>query len=116
MPIRFSWNPSMTWPLVGKSEGREGKLISHVAEEVIGRPAAVPTLIRGAAGFTFIMGASGVRKKLLAPESTIAVFCLIWRREANLANVALYDLCGEGGLRLEGEINDFYLECYIGYL
>ena len=44
IPTRFSWNPLMTCPLMGKSKGSsDNKANSHVVVDVIGGPAAVPT-------------------------------------------------------------------------
>ena len=73
IPTRFSWNPGMTCPEVGKSEGRLGRANVHDADEVVGGPVAAPTVMAGALGFRFAMGALGVRKMLLAPESIRAV-------------------------------------------
>ena len=77
IPTRFSWNPLMTCPLSGKSEGSsDDRANSHVLVDVIGGPEAAPTLM-GCALFTIlIMGASSVRKMLVAPESNKAVVCL----------------------------------------
>ena len=37
IPIRFSWNPFMTCPLIGKSEGSSDDIAnSHVVVDVIG--------------------------------------------------------------------------------
>eukprot|EP00957_Ditylum_brightwellii_P144597 11014930-Ditylum_brightwellii.AAC.1 len=63
----------MTWPGVGKLEGTSVSARSQDADDQIGGPAAAPTVIAGAAGLIFVMGAVGVRKILLAPESINAV-------------------------------------------
>ena len=123
MPTRFSWNPLMTWPDRGKSEGTSVSAKSQDADDRIGGPAAAPTVIVGATGLIFVMGAVGVKKILLAPESISAVVRLSRRRNLraeylrrNLSQGE--DRCsiaseeGEGGkvgggagLQLEGKIN-----------
>ena len=46
---------------------------SHEAEDLIGVPAAAPTVIVGATGLTFVMGTVGVKNILLAPEKVNTV-------------------------------------------
>ena len=63
----------MTCPLSGKSEGSSEDIVnSHVVVDVIGGPAAAPTLMGCALFITFVMGASGVRNISVAPESNMA--------------------------------------------
>ena len=57
-PTKFSWNPGITWPVVGNSEGSSVINRSHILAEVIYWPEAVPTRIRGAVGYTFFLVAS----------------------------------------------------------
>ena len=116
--MSFGWK-------VGR-ERRQSQITSR--RYIIGGPAAAPTLILGPTGFTFALSESGVRKILLAPESTIAILrlsSLRWQRNANyLFNLShlLGDLVGGtssggtlcdsglvGGLQLEGETNDMAL-------
>ena len=77
----------MTWPDLGKSEGTPVNAKSHEADDLMGGPAAAPTVIVGATGLTFVMGAVGVKKILLAPESINAVVRL--SRRSNLRAVYL---------------------------
>ena len=113
----------MTWPDQGKSEGTFVSAKSQDADDRIGGPAAAPTVIVGATGLIFVMGAVGVEKILLAPESISAVVRLSRRRNLraeylrrNLSHGE--DRCsivseeGEGGkvgggagLQLEGKVN-----------
>ena len=65
----------MTCPLVGKSTGSD-RSKSQVAVDTVTGPVAAPTEICGDVVSTFFLGASGVRKILLAPESTRAVVAL----------------------------------------
>ena len=75
----------MTWPDVRKSEGTSLSARSQEAVDRIGGPAAAPTVIVGAAGLTFVMGAVGIKKILLAPESISAVVQLSRRRDLRTA-------------------------------
>ena len=68
----------MTWPKVGKYEGRLGKANAHAADDVMGGPAAAPTVIVGATWFTFAIRATGVRTILLAPKFMSVVVCLLF--------------------------------------
>jgi hypothetical protein len=54
-------------------EGTPVNAKSHEAEDLIGGPAAAPSVIVGGTGLTFVMGAVGVKKILLTPESINAV-------------------------------------------
>ena len=69
----------MTCPPVGKSAGSD-RSKSQVADDTVGGPVAAPTVICGDVVLKFFLGASGVRKILLAPESTRAVVDLCCRR------------------------------------
>ena len=60
-----------------------------MADDTVGGPVAAPTVICGALVFTFFLGASGVRKILLAPESTRAVVDLCCRCSRRVANFRL---------------------------
>ena len=77
----------MTCPLIGKSEGSlEDIANSHVVVDVIGGPAAAPTLMGCALDTILTMGASLVRKISVAPESNKAVVrlsSLARQRKAN---------------------------------
>ena len=77
----------MTWPDLGKSEGTPVSAKSHEAEDLMGGPASAPTVIVGATGLTFVMGALGVKKILLTPESINTVVRL--SRRSNLCAVYL---------------------------
>jgi len=77
----------MTWPDLGKSEGTPVNAKSHEAEDLMGGPIAAPTVIVGATGLTFVMGAVEFKKILLAPESINAVVRL--SRRSNLHAVYL---------------------------
>ena len=77
----------MTWPDLGKSDGTPVNAKSHEADDLMGGPAAAPTVIVGATGLTFVMGAVGVKKMLLAPEPINAVVRL--SRRSNLRAVYL---------------------------
>ena len=87
IPTRFSWNPLMTCPLMGKSEGSsDDKANSHVVVDMIGGPVAAPTRMSSTLLIIFTFGASLVRKLLVAPESAQAVVrlsSLARRRAAN---------------------------------
>ena len=61
-PTRFSWNPGITCPLVGKYEGSLSIDRSHELADVIGCSEVVLTWIRGAVGSTLFLGASLVKK------------------------------------------------------
>ena len=64
----------MTCPLMGKSEGSsDDRANSYVVVDVIGGPAAAPTLMGCALVTILTMGPSLVRKMLVAPESNKAV-------------------------------------------
>jgi len=118
----------MTCLFVGKSEGSDGKSKSQVADERVGGPVAVPTLMCGDVLFTFFLGALGVSKMLLAPESTNAVVVLSRRRCQRAANFCLSfshlsggttvgvtsisltgGISGGGGLLLDGETSEISL-------
>ena len=58
---------------------------SQEAVDQIGGPAAAPIVIAGAAGLTFVMGAVGIKKILLPPESISAVVRLSRRRNLRAA-------------------------------
>ena len=113
MPTRFSWNPLTTWPDLGKSEGTFVIARSQEAADQIGGPAAAPIVIAGAAGLTFVMGAVGTKKILLAPESIRAVVCLSRRRALRMAylrrslshGVERGTIGIGAGLQLEGKAN-----------
>ena len=75
----------MTWPNLGKLEGKPVNAKSHEAEDLMGGPAAAPTVIVGATGLTFAMGTLVVKNILLAPESINAVVHL--SRRINLRAV-----------------------------
>ena len=59
----------------------------YEADDLMGGPAAAPTVILGATGLTFVMGAVGVKNILLVPESINAVVRL--SRRSNLRAVYL---------------------------
>ena len=67
MPTRFSWNSGITYPVLGKSAGRFGMARLHVASDVCGMPAAVPTYILEVVPSILDFGATGIRKMLLTP-------------------------------------------------
>ena len=87
----------MTWPDLGKAEGTPVSAKSHEADDLMGGPAAAPTVIVGATGLKFVMGAVGVKKILLAPESINAVVRL--SRRSNLRTVYLRRNLSQGGER-----------------
>ena len=112
----------MTCPLIGRSEGSSDDITnSHVVVDVIGGPAAAPTLMDCALVTTLTMGASLVRKISVAPESNKAVVrlsSLARQREANfrislshfagpfkgvLSLTESGGTCTRGGLLLVGE-------------
>ena len=57
-PTRFSFNPGITWPVVGNSEGSCDIARSQELLDVIGCPKAVLTWIRGSVGSAFLLDAS----------------------------------------------------------
>ena len=70
----------------------------------MGGPVAAPTVIVGATGLTFVMGAVGVKKILMAPESINAVVRL--SRRSNLRTVYLQRNLSQGEerwVRVTGE-------------
>ena len=77
IPKRVCLNDGMTWPVLGKAAGSIGMLSSAVPVDCCTCPVAVPTLIFGAAGLKLMWGADGPKYRLLAPESTIAVLCML---------------------------------------
>ena len=124
IPTRFSWKLPMTCPPVGKSEGSD-RSKSQVAVDTVGGPVAAPTVICGDVVSTFFLGALGVRKILLAPESTKAVVDLSCRRSRRVANFLLSfaylsggnavgvalsclsgGISGGGGLQLDGDTSE----------
>ena len=99
-----------------------------MADDTVGGPVAAPTVIYGEVVFTFFLGASGVRKILLAPESTRAVVDLSCRRSRRVANFRLSfahlsegntagvafaclsgGISGGGGLQLDGDTSEISL-------
>ena len=86
---------------------------SHEADDWIGGPAAAPIVMAGASGLTFVMGAFGTRKILLAPKSTSAVVRLSRRRAFRAAyfrrslshGVERGAIRRGAGLHLEGKAN-----------
>ena len=82
-------NDGITWPVVGKFSGREGRFNSAVPVDCWTCPVAVPTLTFGAVGLKLIWGASFAKYMLLAPESTTDVYVYF-----NTA--AAYDWMGGG--------------------
>ena len=103
----------MTWPDLGKSDGTFVIARSHEAADRIGGPAAAPIVMAGAAGLTFVMGAVGIKKILLAPELMSAVVRLSRRRDLcaadlrrSLSHGVKRGTRGRGaGLKLEGKAN-----------
>ena len=90
IPKRVCLNDGMPWPVLGQVARSIGIFSSAVPVDCWTCPVAVPTLIFGAAGLKLIWGADGPKYRLLAPESTIAVLCM-------LACTALaYDWIGGG--------------------
>ena len=77
IPKRVCLNDVMTWPVLGKVVGSMGVFNSDVPVDFWTCPVAVPTLIFGAARLKLIRGAAGAKYRLLAPESTIAVLCML---------------------------------------
>ncbi len=78
----------MTCPPVGKSSGSD-RSKSQVADDTVGDPVATPTVMCGDVVSTFFLGASGVRKILLTPESTRAVVALSCQRSRQVAYFCL---------------------------
>jgi len=78
----------MTCPSVGNS-AESDKSKSQVAADTVGGLVAAPTVICGDVVTTFFLGTSGVRKILLAPESTRAVVDLSCRCNRQVTNFCL---------------------------
>ena len=74
MPKRLGVNTDMICP--NRPGDRSGRGNLQDASDVCAWPVAVPMRIVAAFLFTFDTGASGVKYHPLAPESTIAVYCL----------------------------------------
>ena len=77
IPKRVCLNDGMPWPVLGKLAGSIGIFSSAVPVDCWTCPVAVPTLIFGAARLKFMWEAVGPKYGLLAPESTIAVLCML---------------------------------------
>ena len=62
---------------LGKVAGSIGIFNSAVPVDCWTFTVAVPTLIFGSAGLQLMWGAAGAKYRLLAPESTIDVLCML---------------------------------------
>ena len=90
IPKRVCLNDGTKWPVLGKVAGSIGIFNSAVPVDCWTFPVAVPTLIFGAAGLKLMWGAACPKYRLLAPESTIAVLCML------ACTAPLYDRIGGG--------------------
>ena len=86
MPKILCLNPDIACP--NRPGGRSRRGNSQDASDYCAWPVAVPTRIVAVVLFTLDTGASGVKYNPLAPEYTIALYCL-----ASLVVIRMANLC-----------------------